>query len=378
MAESDYAERLRAFLGPGPADLAASGAKALAPQLYSIMAGQPAPPPPNLPDAPAKVPSWSDKRIPSAMMEGAEALSNFVGPGAGAKAGAAGLAAAIPIIGSRAGRAAMEATPKPKGIVAYHGSPYDFDRFALEKIGTGEGAQAYGHGLYFAEKEAVAKAYRDSVQGRNVGGIKYDYTNPDHVAAEAIERLGSRDAAIEALKRDIGGRGDNNPYRATLEAAKSVLEKGEQTPSISKSHMYQVRLNAEPERFLDWDKPLGKMSDPVRKSLSDAWLAHPEAHVGQTGEEIYRANTPGFVSSGPYKEPDHARASHILREAGIPGIKYLDQGSRSAGEGSRNYVVFDPGIIEILKKYGLAGAVAAPSLAAPLAEFLQPQPRAAQ
>src|SRR5262245_8120346 len=43
-----------------------------------------------------------------------------------------------------------------KGIRAYHGSPYDFERFDLGKIGTGEGAQAYGHGLYFAENPATA------------------------------------------------------------------------------------------------------------------------------------------------------------------------------------------------------------------------------
>ena len=42
-------------------------------------------------------------------------------------------------------------------IKAYHGSPYDFDKFDLSKIGTGEGAQAYGHGLYFAEEPAVAQ-----------------------------------------------------------------------------------------------------------------------------------------------------------------------------------------------------------------------------
>ena len=44
-----------------------------------------------------------------------------------------------------------------------------------------------------------------------------------------------------------------------------------------------------------------------------------------------------------------------LKEAGIPGIKYLDQGSRGAGEGSSNYVAFDDSIIEILRKYGFAG-----------------------
>ena len=47
--------------------------------------------------------------------------------------------------------------------------------------------------------------------------------------------------------------------------------------------------------------------------------------------------------------------SSALREAGIPGIRYLDQGSRTAGEGSRNYVVFDDKLIEILRKYGLLG-----------------------
>ena len=42
------------------------------------------------------------------------------------------------------------------GIKAYHSSPHDFDRFDLSKIGTGEGAQVYGHGLYFAENPAVS------------------------------------------------------------------------------------------------------------------------------------------------------------------------------------------------------------------------------
>ena len=44
-----------------------------------------------------------------------------------------------------------------------------------------------------------------------------------------------------------------------------------------------------------------------------------------------------------------------LNAAGIPGIKYLDQGSRAAGDGSRNYVVFDDKLIDILRKYGIVG-----------------------
>jgi hypothetical protein len=51
----------------------------------------------------------------------------------------------------------------PKKIKAYHGSPHDFDQFSLDNIGTGEGAQAYGHGLYFADREGTAKSYRDAL-----------------------------------------------------------------------------------------------------------------------------------------------------------------------------------------------------------------------
>src|SRR3954469_8152524 len=52
----------------------------------------------------------------------------------------------------------------PAAIRAYHGSPHDFDRFDSSKIGTGEGAQAYGHGLYFAENPETAGVYRDQVK----------------------------------------------------------------------------------------------------------------------------------------------------------------------------------------------------------------------
>lgn len=368
MAEPGYAEALRAFLGPSPADLAASGARALAPQLYSIMAGQPAPPPPNLPDAPGKVPSWSDKRIPSAMMEAAEGLSNFVGPGAGAKAGAAGLAAAIPIIGSRAGRAAMEVAPKPKGIVAYHGSPYDFDRFALEKIGTGEGAQAYGHGIYFAEKEGVAKPYRDSV-GRgnlNVGAAPTGTTGYRNIDTELFNRYGGDlDKMITAYP---------SPTPKLKAAFDDIIARGgvQYEPS---GKMYQVRLNAEPERFLDYDATLDKMGPAVqsgvRKLLGDQYFDRGVSH-GIGGKDVYDDVAHSLLTK--YNDP--TLATKAFNEVGIPGNKYLDQSSRSAGEGSRNYVVFDPSIIDILKKYGLAGPVAAPALAAPLAEFLQPQPRA--
>lgn len=69
--------------------------------------------------------------------------------------------------------------------------------------------------------------------------------------------------------------------------------------------------------------------------------------------EVYPSNATPFTSAA---DRATAAASSRLREAGIPGIRYLDAGSRSAGDGSRNTVVFDDRLIEILRRYGLAGA----------------------
>ncbi|MEY4346333.1 MAG: hypothetical protein RL032_2165, partial [Pseudomonadota bacterium] len=47
----------------------------------------------------------------------------------------------------------------PVAMTVWHGSPHRFSKFDASKIGTGEGAQAYGHGLYLAESQKVANEY---------------------------------------------------------------------------------------------------------------------------------------------------------------------------------------------------------------------------
>ena len=188
-----------------------------------------------------------------------------------------------------------------KGIRAYHGSPHDFDRFSLDKIGTGEGAQAYGHGLYFAESEPVAQSYKN------------------------------------VHKKQAGWTSTDNSFEA-----------------LPDGRMYEVNIKADPNDFLDWDKPLSQQSEKVQSLLSDV----PD---NLKGAEAWDALMRGYIhdKAAPTKGVEAMpRVSQDLREAGIPGIKYLDQGSRTAGEGSRNYVVFDDALIEILRKYGLAGLMA--------------------
>ena len=66
---------------------------------------------------------------------------------------------------------------------------------------------------------------------------------------------------------------------------------------------------------------------------------------------------------GLRREGADIKASEALREAGIPGIRYLDAGSRASGDTS-NHVIFDANTIEILRKYGIAGLLAGGTAAA--------------
>src|SRR5688572_28410905 len=81
-----------------------------------------------------------------------------------------GIAAPVEVPGavSPLSRAVEAIANKLKPIRAYHGSPHDFDKFSLSKIGTGEGARAYGHGLYFAENPKVAEEYKKVLSGRKI------------------------------------------------------------------------------------------------------------------------------------------------------------------------------------------------------------------
>src|SRR3990167_1126141 len=66
-------------------------------------------------------------------------------------------------------------------VTVFHGSPHEFSAFDASKIGTGEGAQAYGHGLYFAENIGVAKGYHDALRRARIEGKSIDVNNIDHI-----------------------------------------------------------------------------------------------------------------------------------------------------------------------------------------------------
>ena len=147
---------------------------------------------------------------------------------------------------------------KVPGIRAYHGSPHDFDEFSMEQIGTGEGAQAYGHGLYFSETEDVAKGYRDQLTPRDLDyeeelGRRYKAAeeNQDYTRMDMLERAMMHDEPKDF--RAIAADADyDDDYRQVASEFADEIE--EMNPDIG--HMYQVDIDASPDELLDWDSPV--------------------------------------------------------------------------------------------------------------------------
>lgn len=274
---------------------------------------------------------------------------------------------------------------------AWHGTPHDFDSFTTEAIGTGEGAQAYGWGLYFAGRREVADHYRRRLSGdewvqsvaedardslsevEGEGGFSDGYTPLDRIG----EEFGHR---IEAEVAEGAGR------RVTFDDGSTVLVSRDHTYSITfeprarRGRILQVEIPDDGE-LLDWDKPLSDQPAPVRElvaslrkeddidqaafeDLAEAIGVTPDWDV-ITGEDFYRVlqiglerdmvpiNGPGVLEALERGLPDKA-ASLFLRNESIPGLRYLDGLSRRRGEGSHNYVIFDEARIEVTEKFALA------------------------
>lgn len=274
---------------------------------------------------------------------------------------------------------------------AFHGSPHSFKRFDASKIGTGEGNQTFGRGMYFAENEATAQQYRDAltdpylyVDDRKVGQIGSLGYNPEAWAAHGLL---ARDQNLEDAKQGIRDSVTRGHFSKAL--GNSILKEmdGMQAATIESrpsGHMYEVQINADPSHFLDWDKPLSQQPATVQQVLG-------YRDPGAITEQIAARRASGDNATADFLEAQHYSMTHRaemkpgevfnlqdpaltarLQEAGVPGIRYLDGASRDAGQGTSNTVVFDPSIIEILRKYGLTGLMAGAGAAGTAAGSSEP------
>jgi len=302
----------------------------------------------------------------------ANPMSTPIGSTPGATQDMLGLLSFAPIVGDAAGLAAdaqmyanqpetrtlgnyamsalgaLPFVPSVAGATVFHGSPHKFDAFDMSKIGTGEGAQAYGHGLYFAESPGVAGGYKNAGWGGYV--IDEEVVTPSmsqggakELAAAALSRFDDKDEAIKWIGSEFPVNGDE---------AKKII-RGAKTWGKNLGHFYTVDLPDEHiAKMLDWDAPLSEQPESVIAALEKAGI-YDRAAGDITGDELHQrlfhqARKELGTNLGAPKY--QAAVAEKLKQAGIPGVKYFDGGSRAAGEGTRNYVVFDDQLPTILRR----------------------------
>jgi hypothetical protein len=187
----------------------------------------------------------------------------------------------------------------------FHGSPHDFDKFSLKHIGTGEGAQTYGWGLYFAEAPDVAAGYYDrlaespEVVRMKLGSMQvgpfndFDYSRNAHVNdVENIRATLAEDLLADPLS--LMGRGAGQFQQLVLEKLdekiaayrkewpegvtaaetlrRELAKKGAAVISFEKRKggIYQVNIDEQHiAKMLDYDAPIDKQPAPVQEMVRE-------------------------------------------------------------------------------------------------------------
>jgi hypothetical protein len=291
------------------------------------------------------------------------------------------------------------------GIEAYHGSPYDFPaerelqfddprdvpifdqdisifdgrayqpidapvpegarviqefplgRFDSSKIGTGEGAQAYGRGSYLAESEDLARGYRDQLTKPRVQRAQRLLSNSGNDVDLAIENAKKEIDRLKSLDLTPETGSSKRESLISLQEEKiAELTKLKNTGQMSKGSMYEVNIDADPDELIDWDELIDEQPKKVMDKLQSAdWWPYAEEGIydiaGARGENPTGADLVRWL-----EQDGQDYAAEALEDLGVKGIKYADAFTRHKPKDKRsnNYVIFDPRIIEISKKYGIS------------------------
>jgi len=239
----------------------------------------------------------------------------------------------------------------------YHGTPHRFEpteanplgELDASKIGTGEGAQAYGHGVYLAESPNVARNYQNTLSkygelrfsdGTTVNVNDLPYGSAQQIAGQIWinQHRGTKPSLTDA-KFALQNL-DPKYLSANKSEILKELEKLDSSKAALSGHLYTLDLPDDMiDRMLDWDKPLSEQPENVKKAL----LSNKEFNRRiATAIDSYGADkvTGGNIHSMLSGKP--GEIERALAEMGIPGVRYLDAGSRGgdSATGTRNFVVF--------------------------------------
>lgn len=260
---------------------------------------------------------------------------------------------------------------KDLALNVYHGTPNQIKgNFDLSKVGTGEGAQAFGHGIYFAENPKVAEGYRKRLSG-GTDPITYEYKgqqflDPQMVEGRVFDPVGhavrltyhqgaqtARQVAKEGLRASAAKEpyalemGGAEYYQKMLDTAKSINRK-----DIKGTQGFLYKADIPDEQIpmmIDWDKPFNKQNPEIQALLKDKANFFGDKNVGEALGRANRNKLFGGDLLGK-NEATPKEISEYFNSVGIAGIKYLDAGSRGVKKGTTNFVSFRPETVEILER----------------------------
>lgn len=248
--------------------------------------------------------------------------------------------------------------------LAYAGSRVDYDTPSLSAIGSGEGAQVHGWGLYYAINSKTADNYYKTFNKQTPAHFTYnDSYIPSYLEYEIDEDF-MNDQTIEAIQKACYNSTQENikdNLKANLEKVKTKLKASDKQEKdridrainiidqmdINKFQLVKPQLHevSIPELlyFLDEQRPYSQQYDYVQDKLdeiSKSLACKPDFKDTirfKDGRAIYKFLSVILGGSDKW-------ASEYLEEHGIPGITYFGQ------QDGRCVVIFNPKTVKILSK----------------------------
>lgn len=271
---------------------------------------------------------------------------------------------------------------------AWHGSHADFDEFRDDKINTGEGAQVYGHGHYVGEAKGTGETYRDSVARKRGQAKGYYFDRDDAYGPIHLDRLlsqshqyGAVSKPVDRMLLQVMGHNNlpslmpaeqrslmqilhqaNDQYHDNGPTPESLLEhhqamhedvlEGQEFDPSDEEHveskafldsyprlkkwidavkeavggrLYELKLDLSEPHILDWEEQLQNQHPEVLDKLKAASSMDVAADnfKNMSAGDFYKS-----ILSGVNGHGSPQAASKALLDAGIHGIRYLDQFSR--------------------------------------------------
>lgn len=297
-------------------------------------------------------------------------------------------------------------------FLAFHGTLAKFDKFEMDKMGSGEGAQAFGPGHYFTQSRGVAEWYRKRMKqlapGLRMGKEAFNKSNPAHFAmaqywqfrnknlyhelfggykstvsdsthSRAIER------AIGWIQYEINAMQDSyirreppdyaSPERPVIKDRQELIRfleagiahlktldpnstRGIPRPSRKAlrggGNIYTVAVKLPSEFTIQLDLPFGEQPAKVQAAFRAAAEQGTLDDVAKAALEKYGDATRMTVLVAALKAKD-SPAMAVMRANGIRGVRYLDglsRGKKNKAGQTYNYVVFDDADVKIIDRTG--------------------------